>query len=226
LREEKFLNKENCKLMEIKKIVAGGSAADPPHLGHVVLLTHLLESRLFDRVIWILSGNRNDKQYSVTPDDRVAMTELCVGGLRTKRNLKPTHTELIIRYTDVYYENTPTMQCIRNLRAEFPGAEITWYTGSDSVTPRFNGKCEIEAKWGEGKELMKEKFLILPREDYKLSNELPPNFEIFNTTLPNISSTEIRERIQDGRTISHLVIPDVEEYIKTHQLYIQQSDEV
>lgn len=212
--------------MEIKKIAAGGSAADPPHLGHVVLLTYLLESRLFDRVIWILSGNRNDKQYSVTPDDRVAMTELCVGSLRTKRNLKPTHTELIIRYTDVYCENTPTMECIRKLRAEFPGAEITWYTGSDSVEPCFDGKCEIEFHWDEGKKLMKENFLIIPRESYKLPDELPSNFQVFDKVLPNISSTEIREHIQGGRTIGHLVMPDVEGYIKKHGLYLCAKNEV
>ena len=134
----------------MERIAIGGSAANPPHNGHILLISKLLECRLFTKVIWVISGNREDKKYSVSPDDRVAMTELTVGPLRMQYN-----TELIIRYNDVYYENTSTYDCIRNLEKEFPDAEITWYTGSDSVILKYGDKCEIEAKWYNGEHLMR-----------------------------------------------------------------------
>ncbi len=43
------------------RIAIGGSAANPPHWGHLQLLIVLLECGLFDRIIWIISGSRADK---------------------------------------------------------------------------------------------------------------------------------------------------------------------
>lgn len=196
------------------KIAAGGSAADPPHIGHVILLTALIQSNQFSRVIWIPSGSRKDKQYSVSPDDRVAMTELTIRELRLQNK-----TELVVRYTDVYYENTPTILCIEILKNEFPETEIVWYTGSDSVAPHPEGKTEIEKYWYKGEQLMKENFLIFPREGYRISPNIPPNFEIFDFKLPNISSSEIRGLIQKEEPFEHLVMPSVANYIKRHGLY-------
>jgi len=66
----------------MEQIAIGGSAANPPHNGHALLISKLLECNLFTKVIWIISGDREDKECSVFPDDRVAMTELTIGPLR------------------------------------------------------------------------------------------------------------------------------------------------
>ena len=46
--------------MNFKRIAIGGSAANPPHTGHLALIEALIHSNLFDVVIWIPSGNRPD----------------------------------------------------------------------------------------------------------------------------------------------------------------------
>ena len=199
----------------MKPIAIGGSAANPPHLVHALLISKLLECNRFSKVIWIISGDRKDKQYNVTPDDRVTMTELTIGQLRGRFN-----TELIIKYNDVYYENTPTITYIENIKKEFPQSEVIWYTGSDSIIPKYDGKCEIEAKWHRGEELMKTtSFLVFPRKRFKLPDTLPSNIEIFNIELPNISSSDIRKKIKKRQVFEHLVTPLVAIYIIIHKLY-------
>ena len=205
----------------MERIAIGGSAANPPHMGHVVLLSKLLKCGKFTKVIWVISGDRLDKHYGVTPDDRVAMTEMTVGQLRLQYEI---NCQLIIRYNDVYYKNTPTIECIENLQKEFPNAEITWYTGSDSIIPRYNGKCEIEAKWYRGKELMENaKFLIFPRDGFRLPEEpqeyMPKNVSIHLTELPDIASSDIKKRIVTGKTFEHFLMPSVANYIIHHKLY-------
>ena len=214
----------------MERIAIGGSAANPPHLGHVLLLSHLLECGKFTKVIWVISGDRDDKQYDVTPDDRVAMTEMTVGQLRLKSEI---NCQLIIRYNDVYYKNTPTYTWIENLKKEFPGAEITWYTGSDSIVPIYDGKSEIETKWYRGKELLEnEKFFIFPRDGFKLTdvfdyNEkldkvpdyMPKDVTVYGVELPDFRSSEIRTLIKESKNFEHLLMPSVVNYIATHKLY-------
>ena len=204
--------------MSIRKIAVGGSAADPPHNGHYAVIKKLIELERFDLVIWILSGFRPDKNLKVIPDDRVAMTELMLD--KTWRT-KPG-TRLVVKYDDVYNKNTPTAKRIHRLEHEYPGAEIVWFTGSDSVIPRpeFGGKCEIEVNWTYGQYLMvHKKFIILNRPGYEIDFGLPENFEVLDVQVPSISSSDIRSRIKFGQEFEHLVHPEVGAYIKRNQLY-------
>lgn len=210
--------KKEEMMRRMKRIAVGGSAANPPHIGHLALLDVLLKCKLFDVVIWILSGDREDKQYFVTPDDRVAMTELTLPK-KWRFRLK---TKLIVKYDDVYFKNTPTIIRLNNLKKQYPDAKITWYTGSDSVVPLpdYGNKCEIEAKWHQGKKLMKEwPFLIIRRRGYLCPRNLPPNFKVLGAEILNIASSDIVERIRRGKKFEHLVTPDVAEYIKAYGLY-------
>jgi len=62
--------------MEKLRIGIGGSAANPPQLGHRHMVEGLLKSSRFDEIYWIPSGVRPDKDGFVSPDNRVAMTLL------------------------------------------------------------------------------------------------------------------------------------------------------
>jgi nicotinate-nucleotide adenylyltransferase len=204
------------------KIAIGGSAADPSHLGHHAVLETLIGLERFDLVVWILSGFRPGKQPLVTPDDRVAMTELMLPNIWRLK----TGTNLIVRYNDVYGDNTPTVVWLERIRREYPAAEIVWFTGSDSVVPqtRFRGRCEIEARWKRGRELMVEgRFLVLCRQGYPKPSGLGGNFEVLDVDLPNVSSSEIRRLIADGQSFEHLVDENVAAYIKRGGLYGYQT---
>lgn len=202
------------------RIGIGGSAANPPQLGHKYLLEGLLKSRRFDEVYWIPSGVRPDKVGFVSPDHRVAMTLLTF----PMEWLWKGVTKFRIKFTDVYSGNTPTIEVFEQFKKTNPDAEIVWYTGVDSVVPmeKYGGKCEMQAVWIRGEELYKNyRFLILPRPGYPdpKTLQLPDNFEILDIDQLNISSTEVREKIKKGESISGLVTEGVEEYIYQNNLY-------
>lgn len=204
-----------------ERIAVGGSAANPPHIGHLVLIEHLLNCGLFDKIIWIPSGIRNKKEELIDPDHRVAMTVLTF----PLEQLYRSGPIFLMNFKDVYGRNTPTISWLRRIRNENPRAEISWYTGADSVVPleKYNGKCEIETEWVEGDSLMKDwHFYVLPRSGYShpAQASLPPNFRVLEIAgLPDVSSTDIRRRIAAGQPFERLVTPEVAAYIKRFGLY-------
>lgn len=209
----------DCYMKKLR-IGIGGSAANPPSLGHRHMVEGLLKSEIFDEVFWIPSGVRPDKDGFVSPDHRVAMTLLTF----PTEWLWTGKTNFHIEFNDVYGGNTPTIEVFENFKKKFPDADITWFTGVDSVVPqeRYNGKCEMQAVWIRGEELFRNyKFLILPRPGYAdpKTLDLPTNFEIFDEPQLNITSTEIRRRIRDGESVEELVTKEVAEYIKRNNLY-------
>jgi len=202
------------------QIAVGGSAANPPHLGHLALVNALLKSNRFAKVMWIPSGYRPDKAGFVDPAHRVIMTRLTFNELQQKDR------RLLVNLSDVYGENMPTIKWLEILTAQNPKAEIVWYTGIDSVIPlnRYNGKCEIEARWQQGERLIKDyKFLIIPRASFPHPGQIKiplENFEILDVELPNIASTTIRNLIANGdKSYEKLVTADVAEYIVEKNLY-------
>ena len=208
-----------------ERIGIGGSAADPPHLGHYSLIECLLRCAKFDRIIWIPSGSRKDKIIITAPDHRVAMTMLTF----PKEWLYKADPVFLVNFQDVYGVSRPTFYWLKEIRRQSPNAEISWYTGVDSVAPqeRFGGRCEIEATWYNGLKLMEEyHFYILPRgKEYPHPSRLslPKNFEIIDEEMPEISSRDISWRIARGEAFEDLVTPEVAAYIKRFGLYNWQK---
>ena len=206
--------------MEKSRIGIGGSAANPPHLGHKQLVEGLLDSGRFDEIFWIPSGVRPDKEGFISPDHRVTMTMLTF----PTNWLWKGKTRFNIKFDDVYGKNTPTIDILENFKNIYPGAEIIWFTGVDSVEPqeKYQGKSEMQAVWIRGDELYeKYNFLILPRPGFADPKKLklPENFEIMELPQLDISSTKIRERIKNSESIQGLVTIEVEEYIRRNNLY-------
>ncbi len=85
-----------------------------------------------------------------------------------------------------------------DLKELHPHHSFSWIIGSDQIAdfPKWEGWQEITHTFG----------LIIIQRDGK-------------NNIPNISSTEIREKVKKGEPITGLVPTKVEEYIKKHSLY-------
>lgn len=204
--------------MRRKKIALGGSAANPPHRGHLELVKILVTSKRFDEIIWIPSGERPDKPDIISADHRIAMTSC----LFPKALLLNSNVRFIVRFTNVYGINVATIDHLERVRDKEPDAEITWYTGSDSVMARekYGGSFEIEEAWYRGDELVRDwNFLILTREGFPPTSGLPKNFEVWHVNLPDIRGSAIRERIKNQEPWENMTTPGVAAYIKNHGLY-------
>lgn len=206
------------------KIAVGGSAADPPHKGHLQVLRKICGCGAFDLVIWIVSGDRKDKKISVCPNHRIAMTELMIPRkMRTGKS-----PSIVVIYDDIYRKNTPTIEWLEKILPEqYRGSEICWFTGSDSVIPlkKYGGKCAIQASWKKGKKLFKKyPFIVIERASYPLSDvTLPENFLVLPGVVKDIASSQIRQLIADGGKYDHLLPKAVADYIDKHGLYIKET---
>jgi nicotinate (nicotinamide) nucleotide adenylyltransferase len=201
-------------------IAIGGSAANPATIGHYHLIEWLLNSGKFSTVIWILSGDRSDKNNLIDPDHRLALTLLTFHQEWFLR----TDTRFIISFEDVYGQNTPTINWLEKIQKVHPDHKLVWYTGADSVVPKpeYGNLSEIEAKWVRGKELTANwNFLIFPRPGYSDPNtlSLPKNFEIAQVDLLEVSSSEVRRQILSGEPFENLMMPNAAKYIKQNKLY-------
>ncbi len=207
-----------------RRVAVGGSAANPPHLGHLEIVKSLLERDDFDCVVWIVSGTRADKPQMVDFEYRLNMTYLTI----------PDHflyndPPLLVKPDNLPNGFTPTIIWLEKFRADGFADEVVCYVGADALLKRdcFNGSCEIEAIWYRGRELMSEyPFIIFPRGGFPDLIEQqefyvwPAKYEIARLERKfNISSSQIRQRLQFGQSIEGLVTPQVEAYIKRFNLY-------
>ena len=145
--------------------------------------------------------NNAFKSIAALPSDRVEMLHFLETG-RIKLS-----TLAIAKETTTY-----TIDIVRDLVKD-PYNKYYWVVGSD-VTSEFT-------RWRDYQKLVRLiDFLVVPRKDYPIKS-LPSGFHRVegNLMLSNVSSTLIRERVKQGKTISGLVFPEVEEYIRRRNLY-------
>ena len=197
------------------RIAILGSSFDPPHLGHVLITTQVIELFKFDE-IWLMPCFMHPFSKKLSSSARrLEMTKFLEDGI-----IKASDFEIIQKKTSY------TIDTLNLLRWLFPKDEFYWIIGSDQLET-FN-------KWRKWQDIVKNyPIIVFPREtDFnKIEEEIktvlktkkiPPN--IFmprhkNLIVTNISSTLIRDRVKEGKEIKDLVPKGVEEYIIEHRLY-------
>ena len=192
------------------KIALGGTAANPPHYGHKMLVDAIVNLRQFDLVQWIVSGNRPDKPALPPSIHRWHMTRMLIA-------------DPLICVTYDAGQAVPTIAVIHRVQEQYPHSEIVWFCGSDHFVAReaFDGKNDMETFWHDGTWLMDlQHFLIVRRRGINDDLlRLPRNCTVITADIPAFSSTEIRERLTDHRDCSLYTSPDVLAYSAKHKLY-------
>lgn len=187
------------------KIAVLGGRFDPIHVGHLLIARQVLEfDPSIDKVLFVPAYEHHWKPIQASPEDRIAMiTSLLEDGMEV--------SDIEIKRRGVSY----SIDTIKALKEE-TGAEIVWVVGSD-IVKEFD-------KWKDADQLVKEAtFLVFPRDPYKLPENLPVGFKLVESStlqVANFSSTVIRQRIKEGKTIKYLVSEKVEKYIKENNLYV------
>lgn len=188
----------------MKKLGVLGGSFDPPHLGHLLMIRQILELRPdIDEILLVPVNKHQWKDCHASSEDRVNM-------LTSLTNNSVSISDIELKRTGISY----TVDTVRELK-EQTGAEIYWIVGSD-ILGEFD-------KWEKTEELINlTTFLVFPRDPYHLPKALPKGFEVIaekHLITTNISSTSIRKRIEQEKTIEYLVPKEIEEYIKIHKLY-------
>lgn len=176
------------------RVVFGGSF-DPPHLGHVLAATWVLSTQDVDELLVVPTFEHAFGKRLAPFPDRLRMCELAFGRLRGARV-----SRLEARLGGASY----TIRTLREL-AE-PGWQLRLMIGSDLVAQL--------PSWREGDAIAElAPPLVVGRGGHD-SNA--PAEEVL---MPEVSSTDVRERVADARPIDHLVSRPVAAHIAAHRLY-------
>jgi nicotinate-nucleotide adenylyltransferase len=109
---------------------------------------------------------------------------------------------------------TFTIDTIRDIGAQRPGAELFFITGADALGQILTWKAADEA-------LGLAHFIGVTRPGYELSDAHLPTDAVTLLDVPAmaISSSDCRDRVAAGRPVWYLVPDGVVQYISKHRLY-------
>ncbi|MEG0323215.1 MAG: nicotinate-nucleotide adenylyltransferase [Raoultibacter sp.] len=191
-----------------------GGTFDPIHIGHLACADQARETFNLDAVIFVPAGNpvfKKDKQ--VTP--AAERLEMCRLAVESNPAFDASALE-IDRGGDTY-----TVDTLRQLRAHYPdNVELYFITGADAVFSIV--------KWRESSEIARlAKLIAVTRPGYAMSEEKKrylaeqTDFSVTYTevTALSISSSDLRKRVAEGKSIRYLTMQRVLDYVKSHGLY-------
>tara|TARA_B100000959_G_scaffold92031_2_gene97753 strand:+ start:1209 stop:1793 length:585 start_codon:yes stop_codon:yes gene_type:complete len=187
-----------------------GGTFDPPHLGHLLIAQTVCESEDFDKIIFIPAFNPPNKDLdNITPVSlRLEMLESAISD-----NPKFEISQMEIQRGGTSY----SLDTISEFKYEYQLTKNNLYylIGTDTLA-QFDS-------WKEPKTIVNEcSVLVAVRPGFNPSN-IPnwvlPNIQFANIPRFEISSSNIRQRWKENKTIRYMVTLPVWKIINKYNLY-------
>ncbi len=206
-----------------RKVAVFGGTFDPIHLGHTAVAAAAGEDIGADKVVFVPAKRSPLKAFfpEAGDEDRLAMIALAISG-----NDSFDISDYELKKPGPSY----TLETVRHFQKRFgDDTLIYWLAGADSLDdlPHWYGitelidECNLAVMHRGG---------LNPPDFSKFRSVWGANRmdklqrNIIKTPLIDVSSTEIRRRLNAGRDVSGMVCPKVLQYIREHGLYGGRSD--
>lgn len=178
-----------------------GGAFNPVHNGHMAVARAALQAAELDKLIFIPSGNAPHKaEAPVSRADRFNMLRLAING---EHKMEISDYEL--KRTVVSY-SADTAEYFKSV---YKKDELFFIIGDDSYSDL--------SSWHEPQRITAVcTMLVFPRDGAEI---LPPAIEIPMKPV-HISSSNIRERIKNGKDVKNLLPKAVFDYIINKKIYM------
>ncbi|MCK7636434.1 nicotinate-nucleotide adenylyltransferase [Corynebacterium pygosceleis] len=187
-----------------------GGTFDPIHNGHLVAGSEVADLHNLDLVVYVPTGQPWQKagREVSEAEDRYLMTVIA-----TASNPRFTVSRVDIDRGGATY----TVDTLRDLRRQFPTAELFFITGADALA-----KIVTWRDWEEMFSLAE--FVGVTRPGYELDDDILPEvhrkrLSLIEIPAMSISSTDCRARAAQGRPLWYLVPDGIVQYIAKRQLY-------
>jgi nicotinate-nucleotide adenylyltransferase len=183
-----------------------GGAFDPPHRAHRALAQAAVQQLQLDELRVFPTGQAWHKDRRLTSaQHRLAMARLAFRDV----------PKVVVDDRELQRSGpTYTIDTLREMRAEHPGAELFLVMGDDQAA--------AFASWREWQAIAALATLcVAQRPQAAQPAALPSQVRVHRLSLPAMdeSATDIRARLTSGQDITHLVPPGVASYIDQHHLY-------
>lgn len=199
-----------------------GGTFDPIHYGHLVIAEAVRSKYKMEKVVFVPSGSPPHKNGSNVSDamDRYLMTALATA---TNKHFDISTME-IDRSGKSY-----TYDTLVEFKKKYPRHDIYFIAGADAIrdiTTWYNYEELFELCY----------FIAATRPGYTLANlkneelhMLSPkqleHIEIIEVPGIEVSSTDIKRRVREDKSIKYLLPETVEDYITKYDLYLDSEDE-
>lgn len=192
--------------MTVRLGVMGGTF-DPIHHGHLVAASEVAHLFALDEVVFVPTGEPWQKaERAVTdPETRFLMTAIA-----TADDPRFTVSRVDIERAGPTY----TVDTLRDLAAQRPGAELFFITGADALASIMT--------WRDPEDVLALAHLVAvtrPGHDLDAAHLPPGAATVVEIPALAISSTDCRERVAAGAPITYLVPAGVERFIAETGLY-------
>ncbi len=184
-----------------------GGTFDPPHVGHLVTAVNVRFTLGLDRLLLVVANEPWQKVgvRTITPAaDRLAMVEAAVRGVD---GLEASSIE-IDRGGHSYTADT-----LADLKAADPDGELHLVLGADAAAGLHT--------WERADEVRSLASLVVVDRPGEQTASIPPGWHGVRVEVPRleVSSTDLRERIADGRPLEYLLPRDVITCVRERHLY-------
>ena len=188
-----------------------GGTFDPVHVAHLIIAEHAREALALDLVLFVPAGDpwRKSHRAITAAEHRLAMLTLAIAG-----NDAFGVSDLELRRDGPTY----TADTLAALAGERLDDEFWFIAGADALADLPN--------WHEPARIVKHARLAVAPRDARDADvlaqgvaEFRDRIDLFDAPRLEISSTDIRERVAEGRSIRYLVPDAVAAYIAETGLY-------
>lgn len=195
----------------MKRVGLLGGSFDPIHCAHIALANHALDQLDLDEVYLIPAANPWQRApLGASPKHRLAMLELAIQGYN---GLKINTLEL---------ERSGPTYTLETLTLLPKGPKYFWLLGSDQLQNFCSWKgwqdiltyVSLAVAQRPGTQLIAPEPLqsyLAQQHQHLYQLDFPP---------VDVSATEIRARLKQHKNTDGLLDPKVQQYIKTHKLYL------
>ena len=183
-----------------------GGTFDPPHVGHLVTAVNVRHALTLDAVVLMVANSPWQKQGTrpiTAAEDRLAMVEAAVADVD---GLVAGDSE--IRRGGPSF----TADTLATLVEVYPGAELFTIVGDDAAAGLTS--------WERHDEVIAQSHMVVVDRP-GIPVELPAGFDWLRVEVPRleVSSTDLRARVRDGRPLDYLVTEPVLDIIAARGLY-------
>ena len=191
-----------------KKICLFGGTFDPPHIGHLLVAQTIFEAENFDKIVFIPTFKTPKKNNITDIKDRLAMLRM---GVTSNPNFEISDLEIQRGGTSY------TIDTVREYKSDqdYDSRELYYLIGSDSLQTFYT--------WKEPREILDEcQVIVALRPGFRpsdISNWILRKVRFASIPRFEISSSTIRSRWQENKTIRYMVTQPVWEYINDHGIY-------
>lgn len=190
------------------KIGIFSGSFNPIHIGHLILANYIVEYTDVDEVWFVVTPHNPLKEESSLLDEqeRLNMVELAV---KPYRKLHASDIEFSLPRPSY------TLDTLKALSRAYATHEFCLIIGGDN--------WESFSAWKGYQEIIDNyKIFVYPRLDAKItvSTKLKNKVEILDSPIIEISSTSIREALEEGKCVRPYLPDEVFDYITEKKLYL------